>query len=306
MLSSVSVWFLTSTLLAVGIAVLAFWSRRRDLAVSEFSEQIRRLTIEPGIAGRVGLAGQSQSLELLGEAVNKLLDNLEQRGATLQGREQLFQRLVESVHHAVLVHGKQILFANSRFLSLLGMNAADVVGRPLSDFVAPEYVELVQANLRRRLAAEPAAERYEVELVGAHGEFTRVELVEQPDRQPRRAGAAAHGSGDAARGLDRGAGAAAASRRRLSTQWAKASSPWTPRGVSITSINLPRRCWASGSTRSSARPFPTSPRWWTNRTVIHWEIRSAWRWHQAAASRWADARCWCRRTVSRSDPWSSA
>ena len=34
----------------------------------------------------------------------------------------------------------------------------------------------MDANLRRRLAGEAAAERYEVELVGAHGEVTRVEL----------------------------------------------------------------------------------------------------------------------------------
>jgi PAS domain S-box-containing protein len=88
----------------------------------------------------------------------------------------LFQRLVETVHDAVLVHRKSILFANARFLSLLGMSAVEVIGKPLADFVAPEYVELVENNLRRRLAGEAAAERYEVELVGAHGEVTRVEL----------------------------------------------------------------------------------------------------------------------------------
>jgi diguanylate cyclase (GGDEF)-like protein/PAS domain S-box-containing protein len=88
----------------------------------------------------------------------------------------LFQRLVETVHDAVLVHQNHILFANSRFLTLLGMNGTEVLGRPLSDFVGPEYVELVEGNLRRRLAGESAAERYEVELIGAHGEVTRVEL----------------------------------------------------------------------------------------------------------------------------------
>ena len=51
-----------------------------------------------------------------------------------------------------------------------------MVGRPLTEFVAPEYVELVENNLRRRLAGEAAAERYEIELVGKHGEVTRVEL----------------------------------------------------------------------------------------------------------------------------------
>src|SRR5208282_1246814 len=39
-----------------------------------------------------------------------------------------------------------------------------------------EYVELVEQNLRRRLAGEPAAERYEVELAGLQGQTTRVEL----------------------------------------------------------------------------------------------------------------------------------
>ncbi len=171
-----SVWILTSVVLAVGIAVVMFWNRRQQRAVSEISEQIRRLTAESGAAGRIGLEGKSETLEQLGTAVNQLLENLEERGASLEGRERLFKRLVETVHHAVLVHRQRILYANSRFLALLGMTAKDVVGRPLGDFVAAEYVELVGQNLRRRLAGEPAAERYEVELQGAHGELTRVEL----------------------------------------------------------------------------------------------------------------------------------
>ncbi len=175
-LPSLLIWLATAVVLAVGFGVLIAWKRRQERAVVEFSEQIRRLTFESGTAGRIVLEGKPESLEQLGAAVNKLLENLEQRGATLQGREQLFQRLVETVHDAVLVHRKHILFANSRFLTLLGLSAAEVVGRPLSDFVGPEYVELVDNNLRRRLLGEPAAERYEVELSGAHGEVTRVEL----------------------------------------------------------------------------------------------------------------------------------
>ena len=146
-LSSVFIWFLTSAVLAVGVAVLVFRKRQQERTVGEFAEQIRQLTLES-----------------------------EQRGASLKGREQLFQRLVETVHDAVLVHGKEILFANNRFLALLGMDAAQVVGRPLHDFVGPEYAELVDNNLRRRLLGEPAAERYEVELVGPGGALTRVEL----------------------------------------------------------------------------------------------------------------------------------
>ncbi len=140
-------WFLTSAIVAAGIIVLLGWKRRQERTVDEFSRRIEKLTREEGAAS-----------------------------AKLNDREQLFQRLVEAVHDAVLVHRKSILFANARFLAMLGMSAADVIGRPLADFVAPEYVELVENNLRRRLAGEAAAERYEIELVGAHGEVTRVEL----------------------------------------------------------------------------------------------------------------------------------
>ncbi len=175
-LSSIVIWFLSSAILAAGLGMLISWKRRQERAVSDLSAQLLELTRENGSTARIALEGKPENLGQLGSAVNKLLENLELRGARLLDREQLFQRLVESVHDAVLVHRERILFANSRFLALLNLTAPEVVGRPLSDFVAPEYVELVENNLRRRLLREAAAARYEVELVGAHGQVTRVEL----------------------------------------------------------------------------------------------------------------------------------
>jgi diguanylate cyclase (GGDEF)-like protein/PAS domain S-box-containing protein len=156
--------------------MLFVWKRRQERAVDAFSARVWELTREAGSAARIGFEDGPKSLGQLGSAVNSLLESLEQRGARLLDREQLFQRLVETVHDAVLVHRDRILFANSRFLLLLNLSAAEVVGRPLTDFVAPEYVELVRNNLRRRLQGEPAAARYEVELVGAQAQVTRVEL----------------------------------------------------------------------------------------------------------------------------------
>ena len=175
-LSPIVPWFSISAVLAAGLAVLYVSKRRQDRAVNEFSEQLLRLTRDAGTTARIGVEGRSAKLGKLGSAVNRLLEDIEQRGARLLDREQLFQRMVETVHDAVLVHRDRILFANSRFLALLNLSAAEVVGRPLTDFVAPEYAELVANNLRRRLAGEPAAERYEIELVGAQAQVTRVEL----------------------------------------------------------------------------------------------------------------------------------
>ena len=174
--SSLALWFLTAAVLAVGVVVLIVWKRRQERAVNDFSKQIQFLLDEGGTAGRIAPGTEPGALGKLGAAVNKLLEDLEARGAQLEDREQLFQRLVESVHDAVLVYRKDILFANARFLSLLGMKSADVIGRPLTEFVAPEYVELVENNLRRRLTGESTAERYEIELMDRQGQVTRVEL----------------------------------------------------------------------------------------------------------------------------------
>jgi diguanylate cyclase (GGDEF)-like protein/PAS domain S-box-containing protein len=174
--SSLALWLVIAAILAVGVVVLFVWKRRQERAVNDFSSQIQYLIDEGGAAGRIAPSAEPGALRKLGAAVNKLLEDLEHRGALLQDREQLFQRLVETVHDAVLVHREVILFANARFLSLLGMKTADVVGRPLTEFVAPEYVELVENNLRRRLAGESAAERYEIELMDRQGQVTRVEL----------------------------------------------------------------------------------------------------------------------------------
>ncbi len=175
-LSSIVVWFSAAAALVASFAMLYVWKRRQERAVNDISAQVWQLTRDAGATGRIQIDGQPQGLGQLGSAVNQLLDNLEQRGAHLLDREQLFQRLVETVHDAVLVHRDRILFANSRFLAMLNLTASEVVGRPLTDFVAPEYAELVANNLRRRLLREAAAARYEVELVGAQAQVTRVEL----------------------------------------------------------------------------------------------------------------------------------
>jgi diguanylate cyclase (GGDEF)-like protein/PAS domain S-box-containing protein len=169
-------WFITAAVPAVVLVVLFVWKKRQERAVNDLSKQVWQLSGENSSAGRIAVDDKPGALAHLGSAVNNLLESLEQRGARLQDRERLFQRLVETVHDPVLIHRKQILFANSRFLTLLGASSSEVSGKSLADFVGPEYVELVANNLRRRLAGDAAAERYEVELVGPKGQVTRVEL----------------------------------------------------------------------------------------------------------------------------------
>ena len=55
---------------------------------------------------------------------------------------------------AVLVHRDVILYANRQFASFVGVDRIELVGRRLGDLVPPEYAELVNDNIQRRLAGE--------------------------------------------------------------------------------------------------------------------------------------------------------
>src|SRR6185436_7202056 len=88
----------------------------------------------------------------------------------------LFGELADRIHEAVLVHRDTILHTNKQFATLVGVERVDLIGRRLADLVPPEYSDLVTENIRRRLAGEPAAERYEIEMVGVQGLMSRLEI----------------------------------------------------------------------------------------------------------------------------------
>jgi diguanylate cyclase (GGDEF)-like protein/PAS domain S-box-containing protein len=88
-----------------------------------------------------------------------------------------FHVLIDAVHEAVLIHGERILLVNPRFAQIFGKPPEELVGHHLSELVAADYADLVADNVRRRLAGEPAAERYEIEITDEHGQVTRLELA---------------------------------------------------------------------------------------------------------------------------------
>ena len=96
-LSSLALWLVTAAVLAVGAVVLLLWKRRQERAVNAFSSQIQHLINEGGASGRIALAAEPGALGRLGAAVNKLLEDLQLRGAQLQDREHLFQLIDENI-----------------------------------------------------------------------------------------------------------------------------------------------------------------------------------------------------------------
>ncbi len=171
---------LTCVLLALVAALLGvmYLLQRRELAaIDHVSQQVQRIAIGGSMNGRVEVANDSHEVSLLATAVNHLLKRVATAGVAEHTTSRLFAELADRIHEAVLVHGDTILHANRQFANLIGVERAQLTGRKLGDMVPPEYAELVNSNIANRLAGEPAAERYEIEMAGLSGDITRLEIT---------------------------------------------------------------------------------------------------------------------------------
>jgi PAS domain S-box-containing protein len=164
-------------LVAVLFVVLYFLQRRELSAVEQLSQQVQRIAIGGRLSGRVDTKTDSSEISALATAVNHLLTRLAAGSDRDRATPRLFAELGDRIHEAVLVHRDTILHANTQFASLMGVERAELTGRKLGDLVPPEYAQLVTENIQRRLAGEPAAERYEIEMVGLQGQVSRLEIT---------------------------------------------------------------------------------------------------------------------------------
>jgi len=166
-------------LIATLLLVLYGLQRREMKAVEQLSHQLQRIAIGGRLEGRVELQTDHPEISALGTAINHLLTRsarirLEQDRKLASPK--LFAELADRIHEAVIVHRDVVLHANKQFAALVGADPAELVGRALGDLVPPEYAELVHENIRRRLKGEPAAERYEIDMVGLQGQLSRLEI----------------------------------------------------------------------------------------------------------------------------------
>ncbi len=168
-------------LIAVLLLVLYALQRRDLRKLAELSQQLQRIAIGGRLPGRIDVTSDKPEVAALITAVNHLLTRAT-RGAERDAAHapKLFTELGERVHEAVLVHGDVILYANRQFASFVGVDGGELIGRRLADLVPPEYSELVSENIRRRIAGESAAERYEIDMVGLQGQMTRLEIASTP------------------------------------------------------------------------------------------------------------------------------
>ena len=169
---------LVFALLALLLLALYLLQRRQRGALEGVTSQLHRIAVGGTLRGRVELDTDQRELSALVTVVNHLLTRVGNADPEVQVAPPApVSVLGEHLHEAVLIHGARgILYANPQFAQLMGTPAEALVGRRLEDLVPPEFAELVGENLRHRLAREPAAERYEVDLLGLQGQHSRLEL----------------------------------------------------------------------------------------------------------------------------------
>ena len=164
--------------LIAALFLVLYGLARRDLkSLEQLSQQLQRIAIGGRLPGRVELESDKPEVAALVTAVNHLLTRTGPGGHDVAQAPRLFADLGERIHEAVLVHSEVILYANRQFASFVGVDRVELIGRRLGDLVPPEYSELVSENVRRRLAGESAAERYEIDMVGLQGQMSRLEIA---------------------------------------------------------------------------------------------------------------------------------
>jgi diguanylate cyclase (GGDEF)-like protein/PAS domain S-box-containing protein len=169
-------------LMAIALIVLQALQRRQRHALEEVTRQLNRIAVGGTLRGRVEHTSDQREIAALVTVANHLLTRASSAVPESQPAPPApVSALGDLLHEAVLIHGSRgILYANPQFATLIGAQPAELVGRRLEDLVPPEYAELVGEHIRHRLADEPAAPRYEVDLLGLQGQMARLELSAWP------------------------------------------------------------------------------------------------------------------------------
>jgi diguanylate cyclase (GGDEF)-like protein/PAS domain S-box-containing protein len=162
------------------LAILLLLQRRTLRALQEISQHVQQTAIGGSLKQRIELQTDQPELAALVTAVNHLLARAAAAIERAPNAAASLAALGDRVHEAVVVHTTTIRYANAQFARLAGCRVEDLIGRRLADVVSAEYSDLVADNLRRRMAGEGSAERYEIDLLSPTGGSARLELSSWP------------------------------------------------------------------------------------------------------------------------------
>jgi diguanylate cyclase (GGDEF)-like protein/PAS domain S-box-containing protein len=165
---------------ALVLLILWLFQLREARTLTRLVRVIKEAATGDVPAQRLNFASDHPDLSTLIAAVNQLLQDARRGSTSTHSASDLFAAVGDRVHEIVLVHAETIVYANSQFAQLLGVDSASVVGRRLSELVPPDQAELVAQSLARTLAGEDANGRFEIDLIGMQGQLSRLEISNTP------------------------------------------------------------------------------------------------------------------------------
>jgi PAS domain S-box-containing protein len=114
----------------------------------------------------------------LARTFNAMTERLKQTMDGLLKSEEKYRTLVETTGDLVFMVGRRGLFTfvNRQLENLTGLSSQELMGRPFTDILPPEWHEKAVDHFKRGIAGE-VIPPYEVEIVHTGGEKTAVELL---------------------------------------------------------------------------------------------------------------------------------
>ncbi|MFO8011206.1 MAG: PAS domain S-box protein [Dehalococcoidia bacterium] len=105
------------------------------------------------------------------------ISELREAEQALRESEEKYRNLVErSSDLIVIIQDGLIRFANQRALDLMGYSPEETIGTPMTNYIAPDDIDMLIQRYQRRIGGEAVPSRYEARLVHRNGKIMTVEI----------------------------------------------------------------------------------------------------------------------------------
>ncbi len=163
-----------AALAALAALVLAGRLRSARVRQRRLTSELQRMVRVQQTDSDVAVSGNDEFGQLE-RSVNAVLGLLRADSTGAKARE-LFPSLAEHVQTVILVHSTRIIYANPHAANFSGVHRDRLVGRPIMDFVHPDFRERVSERMRAQLSGKQVPAVFELKMLDASGKARWMEM----------------------------------------------------------------------------------------------------------------------------------